>query len=86
MVPLSILDVRFFPEAVPKLSENFLSLSLPRDLLSFYFRLIILEDSDFFDGLPISTRSYVGVLSGLSVVPKSFPIFSGLWLFSKGLL
>ena len=39
-VPLSILDVRRFPEEAPKLSANFLSLSVPLNLLRFFFRLI----------------------------------------------
>ena len=35
-VTLSIFDVRRFPEEAPELPAKFLSLSLPRELVSFY--------------------------------------------------
>ena len=80
--PLSILFVRYFLEAVTKLSENFLSLEISVRAAEFSALPIISMVSNHVSGFMIFNRSAGGVLVGIFV--PMFCIFLGvLWSSQK---
>ena len=79
-VPLSIFDVRHFPEEALKLPANFLSMYIPWDMLRYFLLpdpLIILAVSALISGF-IFSSALVWRVSSYSAHLKRFPVFSGL--------
>ena len=86
-VPLSIIDVRHLPEEALKLPANFLSLSIPRELLRFFFRLI----HQWYWRSPLLSLGYYYPLYRLTglfgiYLSQKIPCFLRPPKFSEGLL
>ena len=87
-VPLSIFDVQPFTEEALKLRTNLLSLSLPRELLSFFlppYQQIILAVSDLVSRLIFYYDDIWRFSSGYCSSPK-VPCFQVAPKLSEGLI